>query len=327
MRLSFCTILACTLLVAAPAQAQEVVLRAVTPWARNFDISKSFQRYVDKVNAEGKGVVQIRYLGGPESMPSSEQTSALRNGVIDLYYGSAAFMLGEFPEANALSGSNLPPAELRANGAYEMYDQLLQKKMNAKFLVQPDSGWAFRIFLTGEPKRTAAGGVDLSGIRVRSHPLFRDFLSSLGAENVMVSAGEANTAFERNMLQGLAFAEIGIRDFGFERFVKYRISPTFYQSDILMLVNNNRWRAMPEPARNLLMRLALEHEKTSRDFFLAQVRTEMAELDKLGIKDVTLTGAAAEDYRNKAQSIPWSRLEKADAAAVGPLKAKFYKDK
>ena len=317
---------ACVLLAAAGtgAAAEEIQLKAVTPWARNFFISQSFQRYIDKLNAAGKGVVRINYIGGPEALPATEQGSALRTGVIDLYYGSAAYMQGDLPEADALAGSTRTPAEARANGGYDILDEIVQKKMNAKFIAHVDTGWAFIIFLTQEPKRGPTGSIDLAGMKLRSHPLYRDFLSSLHAENLMIPAGEINTAFERNMVQGLAFSEIGIRDLGLEKYVKYRVSPKFYQSDIVMLINLTRWRAMPEAARALIMKTALAHEEESGRYFVEEVRNEMARLDALGIKEIRLTGGGADEYLSKARSVPWARMAKADPTNVERLKAKFY---
>src|ERR1043165_8894456 len=47
----------------APAGAQEVTLRAVTSFAEGTQFSKNFERFIEKVNADGKGVVKINYIG------------------------------------------------------------------------------------------------------------------------------------------------------------------------------------------------------------------------------------------------------------------------
>ena len=322
---SFLFVLTCV----APANfaaAQEVTLRAATPWPRNFFISQSFQRYVTILNERGKGVVQINYIGGPEAIPAAEQPNAIRAGVIDVYYGSIAYTLGDMPEADALAGATRTPAEARAVGAYEVFDEIVQRKLNVKFLAQVDSGWAFTIFLTREPKLSANGGLDLKGFRLRSHPLYRDFLSALDAENIMLPATDLFAAFERNMVQGLAFSEIGMRDFGIERFIKYRVTPKFYTSDIVMLVNLPKWKTLAAPAQKVLLDSAIDHEKTSREYFLLEVKKEEAKLDALGIKEIRLEGRGADDYLAKALSVPWSRMAlRADKADVERLRSKFVK--
>jgi len=80
------TVLAALLALAATAatnlaMAQEVTLKAVTAFAEKTQFSKNFERFIDKVNADGKGVVQINYIGGPRAMPPFEVGNAVRTRV------------------------------------------------------------------------------------------------------------------------------------------------------------------------------------------------------------------------------------------------------
>ncbi len=54
------------------ANAQEVTLRAVTSFAEGTQFSKNFERFIEKVNKDGKGVIQINYIGGPRAIPPFE---------------------------------------------------------------------------------------------------------------------------------------------------------------------------------------------------------------------------------------------------------------
>src|SRR4051812_49903629 len=65
----------------APASAQEVTLRAVTSFAEGTQFSKNFERFIQKVNADGKGVVQINYIGGPRGDAPVEGGNAGRTKV------------------------------------------------------------------------------------------------------------------------------------------------------------------------------------------------------------------------------------------------------
>src|SRR3972149_7936460 len=53
-------------LVCSPSLAQEVTLRAVTAFAEKTTYSRGFEKFIERVNAEGKGLVQINYIGGRE---------------------------------------------------------------------------------------------------------------------------------------------------------------------------------------------------------------------------------------------------------------------
>src|SRR5207253_2102679 len=70
--------------VSQTVMAQEVTLKAVTSFAEKTQFSKNFERFIDKVNADGKGKVQINYIGGPRAMPPFEVGNAVRTKVVDI---------------------------------------------------------------------------------------------------------------------------------------------------------------------------------------------------------------------------------------------------
>ena len=58
------------------AVAAEEVIRAVHAFPGFLVYTKTFLSYVDEVNARGKGVVQIKVMGGPEAIKMFEQPNA-----------------------------------------------------------------------------------------------------------------------------------------------------------------------------------------------------------------------------------------------------------
>jgi hypothetical protein len=44
------------------ASAQEVTLRGISSFAEKTFYSRGFERFIEKVNADGKGVIQINYI-------------------------------------------------------------------------------------------------------------------------------------------------------------------------------------------------------------------------------------------------------------------------
>ena len=82
LRLIVSAILAAAL--ASAASAQEAHLRGVSAFAEKTTYSRGFEKFIERVNAAGKGVIQITYIGGPKAMPPFEVGNALKNGVVDL---------------------------------------------------------------------------------------------------------------------------------------------------------------------------------------------------------------------------------------------------
>jgi hypothetical protein len=67
----------CALLLTNTAAAQEVTLKAVTAFAENTTYSRPFERFINRVNEDGKGILRINYIGGPKAMPPLK--SAMRS--------------------------------------------------------------------------------------------------------------------------------------------------------------------------------------------------------------------------------------------------------
>jgi TRAP-type mannitol/chloroaromatic compound transport system substrate-binding protein len=195
-----------------PASAQET-LRALSMLPKPVAYTQSFLKFIDKVNAAGQGVVQIEFVGGPEAIPTFDQPEAVRAGVIDMIYGPASYYPGIVPETDALVGSNVTPMEKRENGGIDLLNQIHQEKMNVYYLGHPDGGIQFHVYMTAVPQPKDDGLPDMSGIKLRGAPIYREFFTDyLGATFVQVNVPEVYTALERGTVDGLGWPSIGVMD-------------------------------------------------------------------------------------------------------------------
>ncbi|MGH7003969.1 MAG: TRAP transporter substrate-binding protein DctP, partial [Alphaproteobacteria bacterium] len=84
IRLSAGAVLAVAM-AAAPAMAQELVLKGVSGFPEGTAYSQKFEAFVKEVNEKGKGSIRIQYLGGaPKVMPTFDVGKNLREGVVDI---------------------------------------------------------------------------------------------------------------------------------------------------------------------------------------------------------------------------------------------------
>src|SRR6188472_860222 len=134
-------------LVCSSAIAQEVTLRGVTAFAEKTTYSRGFEKFIERVNAEGKGVVHINYIGGPKAMPPFEVGNALKNGVVDIANVTGAFYTNLMPEADAWKLTQRPMAELRKNGGFDYMAKLYAQKLNAVFLARVVDNNPFHLYL------------------------------------------------------------------------------------------------------------------------------------------------------------------------------------
>src|SRR5262245_19247175 len=104
------------------AHAQEVALKGISAFAEKTFYSRAFERFIDRVNADGKGVIQITYIGGPKAMPPFEVGNALKTGVVDIANVTGAFYTNLMPEADAWKLTERPMSEIRSNGGFAYMD-------------------------------------------------------------------------------------------------------------------------------------------------------------------------------------------------------------
>ncbi len=298
-------------------------LNAVASLPVNVEFVQDFLNFVKRANEAGAGRFEIRFLGGPEVIPVREQADALRRGVVDLYFGPASHYTGQVPEGDAVVASRHNAMTARASGGTALLDSILRKKLNARLLGHFSSGLGFHIYLKRLPGRDAAGGIDLTGFRMRSQPIYREFFEKLGATVINVDPSETYTALERGIVEGTGWPLIGITDLSWERFFKYRINPPFYHVDLLLVANLDRWNRLPPEVQTQLQELAIEYERISHDFFQTRLAQEEAVLKAAGIEVITLEGEAAEKFRTMAEDAAWDRLGKRDPEHLEALRATY----
>ncbi len=312
------------LLVAAPARAEEVVLKAVTAFPASLEFAQSFQRFVAKANELGKGIVKIQYMGGPEVVPPPQQAQAVRRGVIDMQYGPGTYYLGDMPEVDAWVGSTVSAMEARKNGGFAVMQEVYKQKLGAYLLAHIDSGVDFHIYLTEEPKRTADGGVDLTGLKLRSQPIYREFFDALGATSVSVPVPEVYTALERGVVDGVGWPMVGIKDLSWDKFLKYRIDPAFFQTDLVVIMNEEKWAGLSDEARAILTKAAAEYEQESYDHYQEVIK----ETDKIvradGMQVIDITGKAREEFLEMAFETAWNRLKASGSDHYEALREAYY---
>src|SRR5688572_6738618 len=68
------------LLPTGAAAQQGVTLRLVSAFPENQHYVKRTVEWIEKVNNEGKGVLQITFIGGPKAIPTFEVGKAVQNG-------------------------------------------------------------------------------------------------------------------------------------------------------------------------------------------------------------------------------------------------------
>lgn len=298
-----------SLLFATGAMAEEQELKAVHAFPTSLIYTQSFLSFVDKVNEQGEGVIRIRVLGGPEVIGLPQQPDAARNGVVDMAYTAASFYAGRVPERDVLISSNSNAIHARETGGMDLLNEIHQEKMGVYYLGWFDSGVKYNLYTINEPKLADDGGLDMSGIRLRSNPVYDAFFTDfLKAQPISLPTTDVYSALERSVVDATGWTQIGMKDLNWDKFLNYRIDPAFYSTDMGVIVNLDSWNKLSGEAQEILQKVAIEHERESAESFAELSHEQQADLEESGMTPVVLEEGAATQYQDAAQEASLARM-------------------
>ena len=300
--------------VALPASAATTTLKVASCLVRNHDqVESYFKTFHEPINAmTAKTGLALNYIGGPEVTPWKKQAVAVQRGLIDIINCPSAYYQGQVPAGRVAGVNNVPPAEIRKNGGMEIMQEAWKKGLNAKIL-----GWGhweasrFFIYTKFEPKQDPKLGIDLAGKKIRSTPLYSDFLKKMNATAVTIAPGDVYAALERGVVDGLAWPEGSVAVYGWERFLKYKITPAFFHSTTMTIMNLDKFNSLSKEHQDLLMKQGLIYEEKSNDLLFQKSEIDNAKLVKAGIKDIELKGDIAKAYLKTIYGAKWEANDKA----------------
>ena len=295
-----------SLFPAPGAEAAKITIKAISAWGKNHTgVVGDFLPYIKRANAmlEAKypGEVEIKYIGGPEAIPTKDQPEALRAGTVDMYYGTAAYYAGIAPAANTTKLSQLTSQEEKDVGADAIYDEIHRKLLNSAYLGALGSQLPFQLYTV--KKVTSVD--QLKGLKIRTSPMYVDFLKALGTTPVGTSPGDVYQALERGVVDGFMWPLVSIRLFGWQEVSKYVVGPPFYKVSHPLLMNAKKWDALPKDIQAVLMEALKEEVVVIDARTVEEIKNEYVELKKAGMEIVEFSPADTKKYLDMAYEEGW----------------------
>src|SRR5678809_1408635 len=199
-----------------------------------------------------------------------------------------------------------------------LMNQIHNKRMGTVFLGWVDSGIRFNLWSTKEPKLDAAGQIDIKGFKVRGNPIYNAFLTNyLGAQVINLNSSELYTALERGTVDLTAWTQIGLMDLNWDRYIKYRITPDFFSTDLILIMNQKKWNSLSAKTKDILQKAAIEHETSSLKELQALWTKEQAELQKRGIRYLAQSPEASKRFVEGARAASLQRMKERMEKAGG----------
>lgn len=305
-----------SLLAAGTATAQ-TTLRAVGFIPKNHPVLEQAQVWVDEVNAALKGKLRINYVGGPEVIPGFQQAGAVGKGIIDIAFNPTAYYQSIFPEAGAFILSRKSVTEERESGGFYEYMVERHKTLNVRYV-----GRALALpfyFWTTKPVASLA---DLEGRSLRTSALYDRFMKALNVVPVTIPEGDTYTALEGGTVEGFGWPLLGARERGWTKISRNVLDlPFFGSNNIVIIMNLDKWNALPADVRATIERVTTEFEPKMVEHFRKAEAAEWAELEKAGVVRAKLRNEEENRrFIDTAYEVEWKNLETKIPDRVGELR-------
>ncbi len=285
---------------------QEVVIKAVTAFPKGHLNTDPVPIFVSKVNEALKGKVRIDWVGGPEVIPSFDQPMALKTGRIDaILYTSFMYLEQLVPEALAKGLTELHPWEERASGAYQLWCEIFEKRLNAAYLGSLQSQIPFMLYVNKKISKVE----DLKGLKIRVAPLYTPFMKAVGASPVTLPPTEIYTAMERKVVDGFMWPRLGMASWGLHEVTKYMLlPPVITGTENGCFINLNKWKQLPPEAQKVISEIAEDMEWIGAMRSVLLVDKEDKVRLKAGMQFIELPPQEAQKLRKIAYEETWKHV-------------------
>ncbi len=297
-------VLAVTGLMATTAKA-EVTLTAASCFPIGSPPSKPFEAVVNAINEKGKGVVQLKLVGGAPAIGSPfTLTQKMSKGAYDIVGCTEAYFGNVLPEAPVMRFSDYTYAELRKNGAIDYLQKLLHAK-NIHFIAKHHDFGNFHLWLS-----KPITGANLKGLHLRVAPVYTAFFKSLGATTQRSNIAQVYTYMENNTVQGYGWPALGWVP-SWIKVTKYRVEPGFYHATLHTLANLKKWNTLDKKVQDLLTSVAMGFEaksETTSPEFQALLKKQKDWMASEGMQTITLEGAERDKWLKAAVGEGWKEV-------------------
>jgi TRAP-type C4-dicarboxylate transport system substrate-binding protein len=293
------------LVATAPALAAEVILSGASCFPIGSPVSKAFERVVDEINMEGKGVVQIDLKGGAPAIGSPfTLVQKMAKGAYDLVGCTEGFFGNVFTEAAVLRFAEVPFSTLRENGGLKLASELMAKK-GIHYVGRYFDFGPFHLYLTKKIDKP-----DLTGLNLRVVPIYTAFFKSLGATVQTANPAQVYTYLENGTIQGYGWSATGLVP-AWIPLTKYRVEPGFYSSSLHMLLNERKWNTLTDEQKAIITKVTLKAEAASdpgNPKYQEMVSSYRTMLESKGMTMIRFSDEETEKWSATAKKAGWDEL-------------------
>ena len=288
----------------SPAMAAGKTINGARWFPIGHPVHKPFQALADDINKRGKGVIQIKMVGGAPAIGSPfTLTQKMARGAYDIVGCTEAYFGNVIPEAPVLRFSEHTYSGLRKNGGFKYVADLLDKK-NIHYVGRYWTFGPFHLWLKNPISKP-----DLKGLNLRVAPVYTAFFKALGATVQQASTSQVYTLMENGTVHGYGWPAAGWVP-AWAKVTGYRVDPGFYDAALHLLVNKKSWNGLTKAQQGVINEATLEAEKKvdAGTAWKGILKKQDAFRAKAGMKIITFKGADRKKYMDTAREAGWKEV-------------------
>lgn len=212
---------------------------------------KSFFPFTKKVEELTGGNVKIKIfpggaLGGPKQL-----ADAVKNGITDIAFIIPSYTTGRFPRISVLDLPFMGDNAVHCNKViFDLWDQYFSKDFtDYKVLWMYSTGPGQFQSATKPMKSTEV----FNGMKMRAPSAYMSkAFKLLGANPVGMPISKLTMSLEKKVIDGMLTPYSAVKDFRLFDLVKYISEANFYVTPMSVLMNKDKWNALPDSAKQAI---------------------------------------------------------------------------
>jgi TRAP-type C4-dicarboxylate transport system substrate-binding protein len=239
-----------------PALAAALALTCCAAFAQDKPVELKFSHWVPPTHAMQKtivawaqsiekasnGTIKIAIFPAQQLGKAFDHYDMTQSGIADFAYINVGYQAGRLPIANAIQLPFLVSDPANGSRAYDEWYR--------KYAARDMPGVRMCLMFIHDPgtlhsKVKITSPEQLKGMKVRpAHAITADWMRSLGATTVTLSAPEAREALERGVADAITFPWESIYLFGIDKVTKFHIDAKLYTTGFAWIMNPAKYQSL-----------------------------------------------------------------------------------
>jgi TRAP-type transport system periplasmic protein len=273
------------------------------------DYAKLMIEGFERVEERTDGSLNIDYVSyGETPYNPVDALTLLRDGLVEMSewlpgYNAATYPLLAAPELPLITPQWEDPASLQES-TIEAWATPTVSAYKTEILDEHNSESLMTIFYDPINIWFSEIVTDLDGIagkKVRAtSPEQAEWLTSLGASPVNISAGDAYTGLQRGVIDGIITGAGAVVSFKWDEVLKSGFATNVVLSSTNMLINKDALDSLPEETRNILVEEMEKVEAAIHELMPQAYEEKIAELREKGVTITEPTPELYQEFRQRA---------------------------